>query len=77
MINLDIQIKHKGHKITGMDQHHVIGGDEGIIDGHELDVLALESDSGDQPPDPSEPYQETQDRIKKVDRSIINPREFI
>jgi hypothetical protein len=33
---------------------HVLGCDEGVVDGDELDILALEGDPGDEPPDPSE-----------------------
>lgn len=44
------------------DKYHVVSGDEGIIDGHELHIIALERDSSNQPPDPPKTYQ--QPRIK-------------
>jgi hypothetical protein len=34
--------------------YHVLGGDEGVVDGDELDIVALEGDPGDEPSDPSE-----------------------
>ncbi|RRT85469.1 hypothetical protein B296_00005225 [Ensete ventricosum] len=55
----------KPYKITEIEQYHVISGDEGVVDGNELHIVTLECDSGDQPPDPSEPYQNPQDGISE------------
>lgn len=56
---------HKSYKITEIEQYHVISGDEGVVDSNELHIVTLKCDSGDQPPDPSEPYQNAQERISK------------
>jgi len=41
--------------------YHVVGGDEGVVDGDELDIVPLERDPSDQPTDPSE----TWNKVKK------------
>lgn len=41
-------------KPTDRRAYHVVGGDEGVVDGDELDILALEGHPGHEPPDPSE-----------------------
>lgn len=41
-------------KTADRGAYHVLGGDEGVVDGDELDIVALEGDPGDEPPDPSE-----------------------
>jgi len=35
-------------------RNHVVRGDEGVVDGDQLDILALERDPGHEPADPSE-----------------------
>jgi len=44
-----------GTKATDRGVYHVIRGDEGVVDGDELDILALEGDPGHEPADPTEP----------------------
>jgi hypothetical protein len=42
------------HGTNAADQgaYHVIRGDERVVDGDELDILALEGDPGHEPADP-------------------------
>jgi hypothetical protein len=35
--------------------YHVVGGDEGVVDGDKLDIVALQRNPGHQPADPAEP----------------------
>ena len=48
-----------GTKATDRGAYHVIRGDEGVVDGDELDILALEGDPGHEPADPSETWANT------------------
>jgi hypothetical protein len=47
-------------KPTDRRAYHVVGGDEGVVDGDELDILALEGHPGHEPPDPSETWTKSQ-----------------
>jgi hypothetical protein len=35
--------------------YHVVSGDEGVVDGDELDIVALQGNPGYEPADPAEP----------------------
>lgn len=37
-------------------KYHVIGGNEGIVNSNEFNIVSLQSNSGHQPSDPSESY---------------------
>jgi hypothetical protein len=45
-----------GNRVKTADRgaYHVLSGDEGVVDGDELDIVALQGDPGDEPSDPSE-----------------------
>jgi hypothetical protein len=43
-----------GTEASDRGAYHVIRGDEGVVDGDELDILALQGDPGHEPADPSE-----------------------
>ena len=36
--------------------YHVVGGDEWVVDGNELDIIALKRNPGHKPANPTEPY---------------------
>jgi hypothetical protein len=49
-----VDLLRKMDQITAeREQYHIIGSDERIVDGDEFNIVALESNSSDQPPDPS------------------------
>jgi len=43
-----------GTNATDRGAYHVVRGDEGVVDGDQLDILALKRDPGHEPADPSE-----------------------
>ena len=52
-------------KPTDRRAYHVVGGDEGVDDGDDLDILALEGHPGHEPPDPSETWTKSQSQTHK------------
>ena len=56
-------------KTADRGAYHVLSGDEGIVDGDELDIIALEGDPGDEPPDPPD-HAERAKLISKKQSSL-------
>lgn len=57
--------KWKGLKNKTRVWYHVIGGDEGIVNRNEFDIVPLQSHSGYQTPNPSKSCKQTNIKIEQ------------
>jgi hypothetical protein len=58
-----------GTNATDRGAYHVVRGDEGVVDGDQLDILALKRDPGHEPADPSETWAKPHTRRRRENQS--------